>query len=334
MTSGVSARQAALAADAVVGTPPSASQAAPPAPRAPIAWRRLSRRAGIVGVHAKPPGVVVSGGSADSPSRAPPCGGPERRLRGAWVPRPSRARDQARVGGVEAGPGDDAGGEPERGGRSGRQLDRERAGEGADAAADRGQRADRGGDLVVAVAPPGRVERDLPGMDGDVDVAVERVGRADRRRRRRARPRSARRARPVARPRSRFAPVNAATNASAGRVDELLGRAELAQLPVDDHADRSASASRVLVVVRHEQRRQAELARGARASSARTVDFVCGVERRERLVEQQHAGLARERARERDALALAAGELGRAAPRRGARSASARAARPTRASPP
>ena len=39
------------------------------------------------------------------------------------------------------------------------------------------------------------------------------------------------------------------------------------------------------------------------------------VERAERLVEQQHARLHRERARERDALALAAGELRRHAPR-------------------
>jgi hypothetical protein len=35
------------------------------------------------------------------------------------------------------------------------------------------------------------------------------------------------------------------------------------------------------------------------------------VERRERLVEQQHLGFARERARERDALALAAREVAR-----------------------
>ena len=52
-----------------------------------------------------------------------------------------------------------------------------------------------------------------------------------------------------------------------------------------------------------------------------------GVERGQRLVEEQHRRVARERARERDPLALAARELATAAPARGARSGTARAAR-------
>ena len=54
-----------------------------------------------------------------------------------------------------------------------------------------------------------------------------------------------------------------------------------------------------------------------------------GVERAERLVEQQHARLDGQRAGERDALALAAGELARDSGRRASRAAPARAARTT-----
>ena len=45
--------------------------------------------------------------------------------------------------------------------------------------------------------------------------------------------------------------------------------------PVDDHADLVGERRRVLEVVRDEQRRELELARAARCSSARTVAFVC-----------------------------------------------------------
>ena len=72
----------------------------------------------------------------------------------------------------------------------------------------------------------------------------------------------------------------------------------------------SGERRRVLVVVGHEQRRQPELAQQLLQLAAHGRLRV-RVERRERLVEQQHAGVARERPRQRDALALAAGELGR-----------------------
>ena len=104
--------------------------------------------------------------------------------------------------------------------------------------------------------------------------------------------------------------MNDATNPSAGRATSSWAERELAQLAVDDHADAVGERGRVLVVVRDEQRRQAELAQQLLQLAA-DRDLRVRVERRERLVEQQHAGVARERAGERDALALAAGELGR-----------------------
>ena len=133
-------------------------------------------------------------------------------------------------------------------------------------------------------------------------------------------------------PRSRFAPVNEATNASAGPVDELARGRELAERAVDDHADLVGERGRVLEVVRDEDRRQRELAQQLLQLGAHRALRV-RVERGERLVEQEHARVAGERARERDALALAAGERGRAARRRGGRCGSARGSSSARALP-
>ena len=105
--------------------------------------------------------------------------------------------------------------------------------------------------------------------------------------------------------------MNEATNGSPGCATSSAGRADLAQRPVDDHADAVGERRGVLEVVRDEQDRDAEPASRS-CSSARTTALRVGVERGERLVEQQHLRVARERSRERDALALAAGELGRA----------------------
>ena len=88
---------------------------------------------------------------------------------------------------------------------------------------------------------------------------------------------------------------------------EVVGGRDLAQPPVDDHADAVGERGRVAEVVGHDACvGSAQLRRAGPASSARTLARVCGVERRQRLVEQQDAGVARERAGERDALALAA----------------------------
>ena len=120
--------------------------------------------------------------------------------------------------------------------------------------------------------------------------------------------------------------MNEATNASAGPATSSLGVRELAELAVDDHADLVGERRRVLVVVRDEQRRQRELAQQL-VQLAADGRLRVRVERGERLVEEQHARVARERARERDALALAAGERRRAARSRGARSEAARGTR-------
>ena len=120
--------------------------------------------------------------------------------------------------------------------------------------------------------------------------------------------------------------MNDATNASAGLRDELGRGSRLAELPVDDHADPSASAaasSKSCVTS------SAGISSPASSScsSARTVAFVWASSADERLVEQEHLRVARERARERDALALAAGELRRARVARGGRCRSARGTR-------
>ena len=109
--------------------------------------------------------------------------------------------------------------------------------------------------------------------------------------------------------------------------DELLRRRELPQLAVHDHADFVCERRSILVVVRDEQGRQPELAQEL-LELRRAPPLGVRVECRERLVQQQHAGIARERAGERDALALAARELGRPRVARGARSGSARGTRP------
>ena len=96
----------------------------------------------------------------------------------------------------------------------------------------------------------------------------------------------------------------------ARRRDQLLRRAELAQPAVDEHADRSGESDGVLVVVRDDQRRQREPGQQLLQLDPHARLGV-GVERGQRLVQKQDAGLPRERARERHALSLAARELTR-----------------------
>src|SRR5206468_6739831 len=96
--------------------------------------------------------------------------------------------------------------------------------------------------------------------------------------------------------------------------DEVLRRADLEHTACDDHSDTVGERGRVLEVVRHEEGRQPRLAKVLGELGANRGPRV-GVERRERLVEQQDSGVAGERAGERDPLALAAREL--AGPGRG-----------------
>ena len=91
-------------------------------------------------------------------------------------------------------------------------------------------------------------------------------------------------------------------------VVDLLGRAELLEAPAVHHADAVGDRQRLGLVVGDEQRRDAEPLLDAADLDAQLVAHA-RVERRQRLVEQQHARLDRERSGERDALLLAAGEL-------------------------
>ena len=74
------------------------------------------------------------------------------------------------------------------------------------------------------------------------------------------------------------------------------------------YADPVSQDDRFVNIVRDEQHRLASR-RADPLQLALHVGTRMGVERRERLVHQQHIGLDRERAREVDALAHAAGEL-------------------------
>ena len=92
-----------------------------------------------------------------------------------------------------------------------------------------------------------------------------------------------------------------------GSVDELARRRELAQLSVDDHADLVGERGGVLEVVGDEDGRQRELVQELLKLGAHRSLRV-RVERGQRLVEQDHARAAGERARERDPLTLATRE--------------------------
>ena len=95
-----------------------------------------------------------------------------------------------------------------------------------------------------------------------------------------------------------------------GRRDEVGRGAGLPQLSVDQHADAPRKSSRVLEVVRDEQRRDLELGEELLQLGPH-LDLRVRVESRERLVEQQDLGIPRERAGERDALPFTAGEAAR-----------------------
>ena len=97
-----------------------------------------------------------------------------------------------------------------------------------------------------------------------------------------------------------------------GRAVHLRGRAHLLDAAAVHHRDVVGDRERLFLVVRDVERRDPELELDAPDLLAQLHAHLC-VERRERLVEEQHARLDRERARERDALLHAAGELMRIA---------------------
>ena len=116
----------------------------------------------------------------------------------------------------------------------------------------------------------------------------------------------------TATPCTTLAPVSAATVTRRGPAQQLLrarpaGRG--ARRRARRSADPTATASSNAWVT---SSAGSPSSRSAPASSSRTCTAGDRIERGERLVEQQHLRLARERSRERDALALATGELRRA----------------------
>ena len=100
--------------------------------------------------------------------------------------------------------------------------------------------------------------------------------------------------------------------------------------PVVHDRDAVGDLHRLLLVVGDEHGRDVDLVVQAPQPRAQLGAHL-GVERAERLVEQQHARLDRQRAGERHALALAAGELRRVARRRSRPSPTSSSSSSTRA---
>ena len=89
---------------------------------------------------------------------------------------------------------------------------------------------------------------------------------------------------------------------------DILGRADLLDAAVVHHGELVGHGERFLLIVRHEQEGDADAALHGLQLDAHLLAQL-GIERGQRLVEQQHVGLQHQRARQRDALPLAAGEL-------------------------
>ena len=109
-------------------------------------------------------------------------------------------------------------------------------------------------------------------------------------------------------------PTNSATNARARPLVELGRRRDLLQPAGAHDADPVGDRQRLLLVVRDEQGGGADLALDP-ADLVAQLGAHLGVQRGQRLVEQQHLRLDRQRPGQRDALLLAAGELVRVAVR-------------------
>ena len=93
---------------------------------------------------------------------------------------------------------------------------------------------------------------------------------------------------------------------------QLARRADLLDAPLVQDDDLAGDLHRLLLVVRDDDRRHVHLVVESPQPGAQLLADAC-VERAERLVEQEHARLDRERAGQRHALTLAARELGRVA---------------------
>ena len=105
-------------------------------------------------------------------------------------------------------------------------------------------------------------------------------------------------------------PTKSATKAVVGLAVDLRRRPDLLDHALVHHHDAVGHRERFFLVVRHHDGGDAEPAL-QRLDLVAQAQPHARIERGERLVEQQQAGRGRERARERDALLLAAGELHR-----------------------
>ena len=95
-------------------------------------------------------------------------------------------------------------------------------------------------------------------------------------------------------------------------VEDLLRRSDLLDAPVIHDDDPIGDLERLLLVVRDEDAGHVDFVVQATEPLAKLLAHL-GVERAEGLVEQQHAGLSGERARQRDPLPLPARQLRRVA---------------------
>jgi hypothetical protein len=89
---------------------------------------------------------------------------------------------------------------------------------------------------------------------------------------------------------------------------EIRRGTDLEEAPVVEHREPVSDLERLLLIVRHEDRRDAELVLDS-AQRLPQLAADSSVKRTERFVEKEHFGLVREGARERDALLLPAREL-------------------------
>ena len=99
-----------------------------------------------------------------------------------------------------------------------------------------------------------------------------------------------------------------ATNSLAGCFINFARRADLFEIAARENHDAVGNFHRLLLVVRDENRGDVQVVMQRDEPFAEFLADL-GVHRAERFVEQQHAGLGRQRAGDGHALALAAGKL-------------------------
>ena len=239
-----------------------------------------------------PPCSSATTGASSTPS--------ERRRRSSSSRRAERAASRR----LERGDRDPAARQLEPFGRRRGHLGRQRADPHADAVADPRDRGDLAASRLSAESSGVYLaDRDVPGVDDHADLALARCRSSRRGRRSPAVP-----VRPSLSagtcPRSRFAPVNEATNGSLGWEISSGSRAGVAgPRPA---RQRPREGDRVLVVVGHDQRRQVEARSSAGAPPHRVLRV--GVHAASGSSSSRTPGSRASARAQGDALAFAAGE--------------------------